>query len=81
MEHGSEQLTDMAISEISRTSKKIVHDIENDNADSDAMAKESLNETMHLARTTTRLAEIASRSISKHWDGAIERSHEWNVDF
>ncbi len=81
MEHGSEQLTDMAISEMTGTSKKIVHDIENDNADPDAMAKESLNESMHLARTATRLAEIASRSISKHWDGAIERSHEWNVDF
>ncbi len=81
MEHGPEQLTDMAISEMSRTAKKIVHDIENDNADPDAMAKDSLNETMHITRTATRSAEIASKSISKLWDRAFERSREWNVDF
>lgn len=81
MDNGSEQLTDMAVSEISRASRKIMHDIDNNNADSDAMAKDAMKEMVHLTKSAIRVGEMASRAISNHWGGDFERSHECNVDF
>lgn len=82
MEHGSEQLEDLAFSEVTRATKKIVHEIESDNTDPDRTAEEALHEMEHMTKQAIKIAEIAAGSIPKGWgNGSVERSQEWDVNF
>ena len=80
MEYGTEQLEDLVFSEVVRTTKKIVHEVESDNADPDRTAEEALCEMEHMTKQAIKIAEIAAGSIPKGWEsGSVERSQEWDV--
>lgn len=82
MEHGSEQLEDLAFSEVVRTTKKIAHEVESDNADPDRTAEEALREMEHMTKQAIKIAEIVAGAVPKGWgSGSVERSQEWDVKF
>ncbi len=82
MAHGSEQLEDLAFSEVVKNTKKITHEAESDNADPVRTAEEVLHEMEHMTKQTIRIAEIAAGAVPKEWgNGSVERSQEWDVKF
>lgn len=78
MEHGSgEQLTEMAVSEVAGTVKKIAHDVQSENTDPQKELEKEMRQMEHMAKQTVKVAQVVTAGWGK---GGAERTKEWNVD-
>lgn len=81
MEHGAEQLTDMAISETSRIANKTAKEIENNETTTNKIEEETVNEMEHLTKQAIKVAEVAAISAAKKVDHIVERNTSWDIEF